>query len=108
MPIPTTNDGTTYYNINQCKSFRVALTTALSSFPSQVCSEVIVKNTSGQDILIYDQNFFDDTNSFALSADNEFTFRGVTNSDQISAKTTGGAGSISIRTQFFSIAVQRP
>lgn len=108
MPAPTTNDGTTYYNVNQCKSFAVSLTTALSVFPSQVCSEVIVKNTTGQGVLVYDQNNSSNANAFALSANEEFTFRGLTNSDQVSAKTTAGSGTISIRTQFFSFAIQRP
>lgn len=108
MPIPTTNDGTTYYNINQCKSFALALTTSLSAFPSQICSEVIVNNTTGQGILVYDQNNATDANAFALSANEQFTFRGITNSNQVSAKTTASAGTLSLRTQYFSIAVQRP
>lgn len=108
MPVPTTNDGTTYYNINECKSFAVSLTTALVAFPNQVCSEVIVKNTTGQGILVYDQNNSSDANAFALSANDEFAFRGITNSNQVSAKTTASAGTASIRTQFFSFAVQRP
>lgn len=108
MPAPTTNNGTTYYNVNECKSFALSLTTTLSAFPSQVCSEVIVKNTTGQGILVYDMNNFDNANAFALSAADEFTFRGITNSNQVSAKTTAGTGTVSIRTQFFSLAIQRP
>jgi hypothetical protein len=108
MPAPTTNDGTVYYNVNECKSFALSLSTSLSVFPSQVCSEVIVKNTTGQNILIYDQNNFSNANAFALSANDEFTFRGLTNSNQVSAKTVAGTGTLSIRSQFFSIAVQRP
>lgn len=108
MPAPITNNGTTYYNVNECKSFLVATTDALTQLPSQVCSEVIVKNTTGQGVLIYDQNNFSDANAFALSANDEFTFRGLTNSDQVSAKTTAGSGNLSIRTQFFSFAIQRP
>lgn len=108
MPAPITNDGTTYYNVNQCKSFALALTTNLVAFPDQVCSEVIVYNTTGQGILVFDQNNSSNANAFALSANEQFTFRGITNSNQVSAKTTAGAGTASLRTQFFSIAVQRP
>ena len=108
MPAPITNDGTTYYNVNQCKSFALSLSTNLSAFPDQVCSEVIVYNTTGQGILIFDQNNSSNTNAFALSAGEQFTFRGITNSNQVSAKTTAGTGTASLRTQFFSIAIQRP
>lgn len=108
MAIPTTNDGTTYYNVNQCKTYAVALTTNLVAFPNQVCSEVIVVNTTGQGILIFDQDNSSNSNAFALSADQQFTFRGITNSNQVSAKTTAGAGTVTIRTQFFSFAIQRP
>lgn len=107
MPAPITNDGTTYYNINQCKSFALLLSTNLSAFPNQVCSEVIVCNTTGQGILVYDQNNAGSSNAFVLSAGDQFTFRGITNSNQVSAKTTADAGIVSLRTQFFSIAVQR-
>lgn len=106
MPAPTTNDGVTYYNLNTCKSFSVALDTNLKAFPFQVCSEVIVKNTTGQGILVFDQNNSTATNAFRLSADQEFTFRGLTNSSQVSAQTTAGAGLLSIRTQFFSFSNQ--
>ena len=106
MPAPTTNDGVTYYNLNVCKSFNVALTTNLVQLPFQVCSEIVVKNTTGQGVLIFDQNNFDTTNAFLLSANEEFTFRGLTNSAQVSAKTTAGAGLLSFRTQFFSFSNQ--
>lgn len=108
MSAPTTNNGTVYYNVNTCKSFALTITTGLCAFPSQVCSEVIVKNTTGQGVLIYDQDNSTNANAFALSANDEFTFRGLTNSNQVSAKTTAGSGTLSLRTQFFSIAVQRP
>lgn len=106
MPAPTTNNGVTYYNLNTCKSFSVALDTNLKALPFQVCSEVIVKNTTGQGIAVYDQNNFAASNAFRLSADQEFTFRGLTNSSQVSAQTTAGAGQLSIRTQYFSFSNQ--
>jgi hypothetical protein len=106
MPAPTTNNGVTYYNLNTCKSFSVALDTNLKAFPFQVCSEVIVKNTTGQGILVFDQENSTTTNAFRLSANEEFVFRGITNTAQVSAQTTAGVGILSIRTQFFSYSNQ--
>lgn len=106
MPAPTTNDGTTYYNLNVCKSFNIAVTTALVKFPFQICSEVIVKNTTGQGVYIFDQNNSASSNAFLLSANEEFTFRGLTNSSQVSAQTTAGSGLLSFRTQYFSFSNQ--
>ena len=106
MPAPTTNNGVTYYNLNVCKSFNVALDTNLKQLPFEVCSEIVVKNTTGQGVRIYDQNNFAVTNAFLLSANDEFTFRGLTNSAQVSAQTTAGAGLLSFRSQFFSYSNQ--
>ena len=112
---PTTNAGTTYFNRNQCRSFEQQITTALvklsgatvgSGFP---CSEVIIKGNHSNGVLfVYDRAELhtagvpEDEYRFALSAGEEFTFRGLTNVDQVSAKMSTGTAVINYRTQFFS------
>ena len=90
---PTSNAGTQYFNRNQCRSFEQGVTTSLiklsggaaGGFP---CSEAIIYNAGGTLMYIYDRA--------------EFTFRGLTNVDQVSAKTSTGTSIIRYRTQFFS------
>lgn len=91
-----------FSNINQCKSFNQSLDSNLAKFNSQECSEVIIVNKTGQGVLVFDNNNFNATNGFLLSANDSFTFAGVSNSDQLSAKTVTGSGTIYYRTQFFS------
>jgi hypothetical protein len=111
---PTSNEGTQYYNKNQCRSFEQQISTSLvrlsggaaGGFP---CSEVIIKgNHSGGVLFIYDRaelytaSVPEDEYRWPLSAGEEFTFRGLTNVDQVSAKMSAGTAVISYRTQFFS------
>jgi hypothetical protein len=91
-----------FLNINQCKSFNQNLTTNLVGFSSQECSEVIISNKTGQGVLMFDNNNFSADNGFLLSAGEVFTFLGVNNSSQLSAKTVAGTGSIYYRTHSFS------
>lgn len=91
-----------FSNINQCKSFNQILTTNLAKLSSQQCSEVTISNKTGQGILVFDNNNFGDTNGFLLSANDIFTFAGVSDCNQLSAKTVAGTGTVYYRTQFFS------
>lgn len=103
----TDNNGSTFININECRSFNLTLTTSLSALANNVCSEVILLNKTGQLVYVYDSNYFDDTNRIALSANETFTLRGITNSMQVSAKTHTGSGPLYYRTQYFSCLPQR-
>ena len=111
---PTSNEGTAYFNTNQCRSFEQQISTSLvklsggaeGGFP---CSEVIIKGNQGDGVLfVYDRaELFtagvpEDEYRFALSAGESFTFRGLTNVDQVSAKMSTGTVVINYRTQFFS------
>ena len=107
MSIPIANNGSTFYNINVCRSFKQTITTNLVSLSSQPCSEVIIVNRTGSDVLVYDNECFNDDNAFLLSDGESFTFRGVTNTSIVSAKTTSGTGSIYYRAQYFSNLNQR-
>ena len=116
MAIPTSNYGSTYYNTNQCYSFNGGVAT-LAPLSSQPCSEVIIYNTSGAALKIYDGSQYNDPPGSGdgradphqgleipfAAAENPLqpvTIRGLTNADQVSA--VGGANIISWRTQFFS------
>lgn len=85
-----------YQNRNVCKTFNLAVTTALKGLTSQECSEVIVFCTVST-------TFFDHMNptvGFTLPANTEFTFRGLSNSNQLSAQGTT-TGTLYYRTQYF-------
>jgi hypothetical protein len=91
-----------FLNINQCKSFNQNLTTNLVGFSSQECSEVVVSNKTGQGVLMFDNNNSAASNGFLLSAGEVFTFLGVNDSSQLSARTVAGTGVVYYRTHLFS------
>jgi len=107
MAISSTNNGSTFYNINDCRSFNQTVSTALVSLSSYTCSEVIVINKTGGSIYVYDSNYFDDSNRLLLESNESIVIRGITNSAQVSAKTASGSGLVYFRTQFFSLLPQR-
>ena len=104
--VPTLNNGSTFFNQNDCRSFRQTIGTTLVQLSSYPCSEVIIVNRTGSDILVYDNNNFSINNSFLLGINESFTFRGITNTSVISAIALS-AGNIYYRTQYFSILPQR-
>jgi len=84
-----------FMNRNVCKSFVLSGTNTQTMLSSQECSEVIVRP-------IVDYTFFDHQNptvGFLVKANTEFTFRGLTDSNQLSAT---GTGFLYYRTQMFS------
>jgi hypothetical protein len=96
-----------FVNTNICRSFNQSLSTTLTPLSSQVCSEVLIINRTGQSINIYDSGFIDPTNSLLIEDTESITIRGITNSDQVSAQTTSGGGTLYYRTQYFSYLPQR-
>jgi hypothetical protein len=81
-------------NRNICKSFFINGTNTKTKLADQECFEVIVRPQA-------DYTFFDFRNptvGFLVKSGTEFTFRGLTNSDQLSAT---GTGDLYYRTQFF-------
>ena len=116
---PETNAGSQYFNINQCRSFKITLAAnkAMTRFTStgQVaadsfmngfpCGEVTVVNKSGKTIEVYDnENFTDGVDCIFMDDNDTFTFRGLTNTADISAKNTEDNAAVAIyaRAQFFS------
>ena len=114
MAIPTSNYGTKYFNTNQCYSFNDTFGTALKALSAQPCSEVIIWNQTGQILYIYDGLGADGSHRLesherlaipaaaATAPLQPYTIRGVTDANQLSAKTASSSGLVYWRTQFFS------
>lgn len=102
-PSAYTDCGQTYININKCKSFKQGLVNGiLTPLSGQICSEVVFVNRTGVDVEVYDGGLEDEAHSFLLLNNESATFRGLTNSCQVSAKAIGGAGDVYYRTQYYS------
>ena len=107
MPaIPVANNGSIFYNINDCRSFKQTIGTALVALTSYPCSEVVIVNKTGGILTIYDNGYTALNNGFILADNESFTFRGITNANSVSA-IAASSGSIYYRTQFFSLLPQR-
>ena len=97
-----------YVNLNKCRSFNQAISASLLPLTDQICSEVVIVNRTTQPIIVFDSGYTDAQNGFLLGAQESSTFRGITNSDQVSAiATAGGTGTIYYRTQFYSMSPSR-
>lgn len=102
MAIPTSNNGTTFYNRNICRSFNQPLGTSLVALSAQVCSEVLLINKTGQSVKVFDSNYSGDSNHILLDSLDSMMLRGITDASQVSAQTTTGSGKLYYRTQYFS------
>jgi len=101
MPAPTSNSGSTFYNINECRSFNQIVGTALTRLSSQPCSEIELFNRTGGTLSAYDNGYNGEPYAMLITNNESIVLRGLTNSSQVSAKAAG-AGPIFYRTQFFS------
>lgn len=102
MPIPVSNNGSTYFNINQCRSFNLIVGTAMTKLSSQPCSEIELHNHTGGILSAYDNGYSGEEFAYRVDIGERVTLRGLTNSDQVSAKSAT-AGRLFYRTQFFSM-----
>ena len=95
--------GTTYVNPNVCRSFSLALAnTNLTSLTGQVCSEVLVINKSGENLSLFDNGDEQSDHCVMIGDGESITIRGLTNSNQLSAKLAANTGTIYYRTQYYS------
>ena len=110
MAIPTSNSGTSYYNINQCVSFNqkilVDTTTKLSSFP---CSQVTIWNQSTARVHLSACNCGEPCEiripyPTAANPLQPVIIMGLTNSDQISGSIHGKPDPVDLycRAEYFS------
>lgn len=104
--VPTTNNGSTFYNQNDCRSFKQTIGTVLVQLSSYPCSEVIITNKTGVNVTIFDNGYNNALNSMLLSNNDTYTFRGITNTSVVSA-SAASTGDIYYRTQYFSVLPQR-
>lgn len=96
-----------FTNLNLCFSITDTLDTSFRQLSSFKCTEVIIQNLGAAPLKVWDAG---STMTPAQSAafcyivapSAEFTFRGLTNSNQVSASFISGSGLVSYRTQFFS------
>ena len=99
-----------YVNLNKCRSFNQTLPGAAvipgTPLVDQVCSEVIIVNRTGAPITIYDSGYSDAQNGFLLENLESATFRGITNTNQVSAVAVD-SGDIYYRTQYYSNSPSR-
>mgnify|MGYP003630262067 CR=1 FL=1 len=92
-----------YVNLNKCRSFNQAIAASLLPLEDQICSEVIIVNKTTEPILVFDGGYSNAQNGFLLESLESATFRGITNTNQVSAiSTAAGTGDIYYRTQYFS------
>lgn len=82
-------------NRNVCKSFSLGVNGSYQKLADQECSEVIVIPSAATTFADYRNPGVE----FVVPPNTVFTFRGLTNATELSAK---GSGTLSYRTQFFS------
>lgn len=74
--------------------------------PTVSCSEVIVQNLGSSPLYVWDNSNFNFNLSaayaYVVAPSADFTFRGLTDSSQLSARFLTGTGLVSFRTQYFS------
>jgi hypothetical protein len=100
----TDNNGTTFYNINVCRSFSTTLAGSLVALANQPCSEVVIINNTATTLSAYDDGYSSAANALIIPVNGIVEIRGITNSSQVSAN---GTGRFSYRTQYFSYNPQR-
>ena len=82
----------------------VLQSTTLARLSTCECSEVVVHNRTANNVNIYDDPTFDNTHpnpKFILLGNGDtFTFRGLTNCDQLTA--VGNGGTLTYRAQYYT------
>lgn len=89
-----------FVNKNVCKNATKTPATAATggALDNIKCSEVVVRATAATKI-------WDGSADFEVPADAIMSFRGITNSNQLSAHNSGGTGTLYYRTQYYSNSV---
>ena len=92
----------TFINLNVCRTFNQIATTVLTPLSAQICSEVVIYNQSGNQVLIYDNYYANPSNAMLLNNGDSFIVRGITDTACVSAQTVAGSGPIYYRAQYWS------
>lgn len=104
-----------FLNVNVCNSFTTFLKgTGIHRLSAAECSEVVLINNTSNIVNVYDNLEFGHAavanvrRYMEIPAGGTFTFRGLTDSDELSAASTStGNDIITYRTQFYSSFPQR-
>ena len=96
------NNNMPFVNKNKSYTFNKDIGTTLSILSSFEASEVLISNKSGQDLYIYDNNVFTDDRRFLLKTSESMVLRGITNTNEVSAKTGALSGTVYFRSAYFS------
>lgn len=91
-----------FVNKNKSYSFNINVTTALVELSSFVASEVLISNKSGQVINIFDNERNGADQAFQLDDNDSIVLRGITNTNEVSAQTTSGSGTVYFRSAYYS------
>ena len=96
-----------WQNLNICNSFTETYSTNIKKLSAAQCCEVDIYNLGNGPLLVYDNDSLTQASisafsSFTVPPSTNYTFRGITNSEQVSAKFGSGGGLVCYRTQYFS------
>ena len=108
---PKSNSGSEYFNLNICRTFQQPVNTNTAALSGMTiadgwaCSEIIFMNRTGGVVYVWDKGYHNGTHDnfyWQIEDNEEFTFRGLTNVNQVSAATGTGTGEVFYRAQYFS------
>ncbi len=91
-----------FVNKNKSYSFNMAIGTSLTQLSGFTASEVLISNKSGQDLYLYDGNASTDDRRFIIGNSESMVLRGITNTNEVSAKTGASSGTVYFRSAYFS------
>ena len=76
--------------------------TSLTQLSGFTASEVLINNKSGQIVNIFDNERNGADQAFQLDDNDSMVLRGITNTNEVSAQTTSGSGTVYFRSAYFS------
>ncbi len=91
-----------FVNKNKSYSFNMTIGTSLTQLSGFTASEVLISNKTGQDLYLYDNDNFTDDRRFLIKNSESIVLRGITNTEEVSAKTGASSGTVYFRSAYFS------
>lgn len=91
-----------FVNKNKSYTFNMTVDTSLTQLSGFIASEVLISNKSGQIVNIFDNERNGADQAFQLDDNDSMVLRGITNTNEVSAQTTSGSGTVYFRSAYFS------
>lgn len=91
-----------FVNKNKSYTFNMTVDTSLTQLSGFIASEVLISNKSGEIINIFDNGRDGADQAFQLDDNDSMVLRGITNTNEVSAQTTSGSGTVYFRSAYFS------